>query len=105
MTSILRWAAWLIVAAAAVIFAVNNRGFVTLSIDPFPYTLSAPLYLIALMMFAAGIIIGGSAQIARRLRARSALAAAQARIKALENELTGLRLERQPLLSSAVPEL
>ena len=53
---------WLIAGpliALAVLFALSNRGFVELSIWPLPFSVDAPIYLVALGGLALGFFAGG----------------------------------------------
>lgn len=70
----LSWIVTLPIALAAVLFAISNRGGVTLSLWPLPFTLDAPLYLAALLALLAGFMAGGfvvwNSQRRHRRRAR-----------------------------------
>lgn len=75
------------IAIAAVLFAISNRGVVTLSLWPLPFTLDAPVYLATLVALAVGFLAGGivawNAQRRHRRRARRA----SDRVSYLEREL------------------
>jgi len=47
------------VAVLAVLFAVSNRGIVTFSLWPTPFTVDAPIYLATLLFLAVGFVLGG----------------------------------------------
>ncbi len=75
------------IAVAAVLFAISNRGVVTLSLWPLPFTLDAPVYLATLVALAVGFLAGGivawNAQRRYRRRARRSTD----RVSYLEREL------------------
>ncbi len=73
----MRFLIWIItvpIALVAVLFAISNRGIVTLSLWPLPFTLDAPLYLATLIALLVGFLAGGfvawNAQRRHRRRAR-----------------------------------
>lgn len=90
--------------------AVANRAIVTVSFDPFnaanpAYTLRAPLYLLALLLVIAGVIIGGIAAWLkqrkwRRAARRFELEAREARADA---DALRRRLEATEMRPSAPP--
>lgn len=47
------------VAVLAVLFAVSNRGVVTFSLWPTPFTVDAPVYLATLVFLVVGFVFGG----------------------------------------------
>ncbi|MCW2245116.1 putative integral membrane protein [Azospirillum fermentarium] len=47
------------VAVLAVLFAVSNRGIVTFSLWPTPFTVDAPVYLATLVFLVVGFVFGG----------------------------------------------
>ncbi len=49
----------LLIAAIVVWFAIANRHAVELTLDPFPLSFSAPLYLPVLLAALLGLIVGG----------------------------------------------
>lgn len=92
MRKLLAWIVLLPLAAAVVLFAVANRGWVTISFDPFSaeapaYSVAAPMFLPLFIAFIAGILIGGLAVWRGRLRAQMAAHRA-------ERELARLRAEK-----------
>lgn len=50
----------LVLLAVAVLFALVNRAPVELSVWPLPYTVTAPLFLVILMVLLVGILIGAA---------------------------------------------
>lgn len=62
-----------------VVFAVANKAPVTVSIDPLPFEVALPLYLLVFLVFFAGLILGVAIG---RLNAWSASRQKQARARA-----------------------
>ena len=82
-------------ALVMVALAVANRAAVTVSFDPFnpaspAYTLKAPLFVLALFLLAAGVIVGGVAAWLRQRKWRRAA-------RRLEGELYAARSEAESL--------
>ena len=85
---------WLIAGpliALAVLFALSNRGSVELSIWPLPFSLSAPVYLVALGGLAVGFFAGGIVAWFGAGRTRARARAAERTVRAREVELEDLR--------------
>jgi uncharacterized integral membrane protein len=102
---------WLLFTPFAVltsVFAVNNRGEVALSLDPFPYTLTLPVYLAVLSAALFGFLMGTALVWIvqgrwRRLARRNAR-----QVNALERDLSGQREEsthRTTMAAEAVPSV
>lgn len=94
------------VAVIVVIFAVMNRGSVTVSLWPLPYDIVIPLFVAVLGAAAAGALLGGGVVwfgiVKWRFRAR----AGARRTKALERELAAVRPhEDEPMTAAAPPAL
>ena len=66
---ILRWTLFAVIAVAVLAFAIANRGPVTVSLDPLPWAVEAPLYLVVLGGLVAAAL--GGALTAARLRRRA----------------------------------
>lgn len=73
----MRYLTWIVtapVALVAILFAISNRGAVTLSLWPLPFTLEAPVYLATLLALVVGFLAGGfvvwNSQRRHRRRAR-----------------------------------
>jgi uncharacterized integral membrane protein len=83
--------AFIPIAIVVVVFAVTNRGPVTLSLWPLPYDIVIPLFLAVLGALGAGVLIGGGVVwfgiVKWRFRAR----AGERRSRALERELAVAR--------------
>lgn len=56
---ILSWIITVPLVVVAVLFALSNRGIVTLRLWPLPFEMDAPLYLASLLFLLAGFIAGG----------------------------------------------
>jgi uncharacterized integral membrane protein len=113
-----RLASYLIVlpvAIVALVFAVANRHFVTVSLDPFGerapgLSFDAPLFIVLFLVLMLGVVVGGCASWLRQGRSRKAarLARAEAeRYRAeadrLRAELAGIRPAPQAALPAPVP--
>lgn len=70
----LSWIVTIPVALVAILFAISNRGIVTLSLWPLPFTLETPVYLATLIALVVGFLAGGfivwNSQRRHRRRAR-----------------------------------
>src|SRR5690349_3543847 len=83
-------------AIAIVLFAVSNRGPISLAFDPFAseppmYTFSAPLFFVLLGTMVAGVIIGGAAAWSRQSKWRRRARRLAADLKAAQAESASLR--------------
>lgn len=96
MVKLLSWLAIALLALFSVVFAVSNRDVVTLTLWPFPFALTAQLYLVVLLTvlsgLLAGLLIGWIASWGVRRAARERAR----RIEALERELAAATAERPP---------
>ncbi len=86
------------IALIAVVFAVANRHITTISFDPFnveapAFALSAPLFLVILLMVMLGVLIGGIAAWISQGSTRAAARHAKADAERLRRELQETRLE------------
>ena len=77
-----------------VAFAIANRHIVTLSLDPTPINIQAPLYSLILAGIFVGLLTGGLIAWLRASRWRSQLRDEQRSVRHLESEL--LRREKSP---------
>lgn len=90
-----RFLAWVVLAplaTIAVLFAVANRHYVTVSIDPFSqeapaYATELPLFVVIFAALIVGVLIGGIAVWFGRIRWKMAAHRA-------ERELAGLKAEK-----------
>jgi uncharacterized integral membrane protein len=97
-------------ALAIVGLAVANRAVVTVSFDPFnpanpAYTLKAPLFVLALALLIAGVIVGGVAAWLKQRRWRRAARRFEADVHIARGEAEALRrrLEASEARPSAPP--
>jgi uncharacterized integral membrane protein len=86
----LRWLIFGVVLVAAVVFAVGNRQTALVSLDPMPYTVEMPVYLLVFLAIATGILLmaatTGASQ-ARRARRRRQAERDNARLRAENDRL------------------
>lgn len=85
---------WLIAGpliALAVLFALSNREFVELSLWPLPFSLPAPIYVVAMGGMAIGFFAGGFVAWFGAGRTRSRARAAARAVRARDIELEDLR--------------
>ena len=91
---------WVVAAVAALIlvaFSIANRGGVAVSFAPLPFTLDVPLFAVALGALALGLLAGVVAKTLAGSAHRRIARDRQHRIRALEREVTALRVERDRL--------
>ena len=94
-----RFLYWLIavpLALATAIFAIANRGVVEVSLDPFPYLISVPLYVVALGALTIGVLLGLIVAWPALIRWRSAARHRARSVATLEDELARLNRDRAP---------
>jgi uncharacterized integral membrane protein len=83
-------------AAVIIAFAVANRNAVTVSFDPFSttnpaYATTLPLFLVILVVLILGVVVGGIAAWLRQSSWRRTARKLDADVRALHDELAGLR--------------
>jgi uncharacterized membrane protein YciS (DUF1049 family) len=83
----LNWALLLVVLAICIMIAVANHVDVTFSLDPFPFEVKTPLFLIIFASFLMGLLVGWLFLAFHRLRSHFHLKKANRRINALETQL------------------
>lgn len=84
-----------------VTFAVSNRAHVDLTFYPFPYSVSVPMYIIAVTLFIAGALAAWAIIRVSTFKERMLHKRTLKRMQALENEISALRSEQ--LLQQSVP--
>lgn len=92
----LNWALLLVVLAICIMLAVGNHEAVTFSLDPFPFEVKTPLFLIIFASFLMGLLVGWLFLTFHRLRAHFHLKKARRRIDALETQLRETTQEEVP---------
>jgi len=90
----MRIATWLVgvpVVVVTVAFAVANRHDVTLSLDPLPWAAVAPLYLVVIAAFLAGLLVAAGIGMWRLSRARAIQRRLRRDVERLERDLASAR--------------
>ena len=87
-------------AVVILAFAVANRQIVTVSFDPFSsanpaYSVPLPLFVLIFVLVILGVIIGGAAAWVRQSPWRRTARRLDADVRALHDELTALRHDRE----------
>jgi len=91
---ILGYTTYAAVILLGVTFAVSNRARVDLTFFPLPYTLSMPVFLLAILLFAAGAFTGWFLAHLGVSKERRQSRQTAKRATALENEIAALRSEK-----------
>lgn len=76
-----------IVVLLAAVFAVANRGTVTISFSPLPFEIPLPVYAAVLGAFAVGLLVGTAFAVIGRERMRFRARAGEHRARTLEETL------------------
>ncbi len=84
-----------VISAIFIILCVANREIVPLSLFPFPYDVKLPVFLLALMSMAAGVIATSIMFNLKFIKMNSMLKKSQKRLEAVENENKALRSEQE----------
>ena len=92
----------LVFSAIFLAFAVANRDFVTFSFFPLAYSFEMPKFLFALSCFACGVIIGGLLLSFGLAKSKRQLKHERQRVRALDNEVKALRMEKNSAASVAL---
>lgn len=85
---------WLIAGplmVLAALFATSNRGSIELGLWPLPFTVQAPIYLVALCSLAVGFLAGGTVAWFGGARARARARAAERAVRRRDAEIEDLR--------------
>ena len=91
------WVA-IFISCLFVLFAVVNREIIAISLFPLPYHLDLPKFLLAIICFGAGLLVGGIVMTLKLSRAKSLLRKEHKHVMALQNEVAGAREEKQLIL-------
>lgn len=89
----LRLFVFAMVALLVVLFAVANRHTVTLSLDPLPLEISAPLFLLVVLSFVLGYAWSSIGGLTQRLKTLQENRRQQRKLEALNTEVSALRAE------------
>lgn len=103
---IARVTAYALLVLLGVTFAVSNRARVDLTFFPLPYSLSVPMFVVAIVLFAAGALTAWLIIRFTMMKERSLHRKTTKRMQALENEIAALRSEqlaRQQATQAAKP--
>jgi uncharacterized integral membrane protein len=95
----MRFLAWLVgvpVAALLVLFAVSNRDPVSIGLWPFTEGVTAPSFVVALVPFVLGLLLGLGYGSIGAMRARWRHRRADRKVHKMEEELTAMRSKPQP---------
>ena len=88
--------AWVLIPPLAVVlalFAIANRGDITISVDPLPFTVELPLYLVVFGATAIGLIAGYLVMWISGYRTRRDFRRTRKRLAQIEGELHAQRAE------------
>ena len=85
------------VGALAIWFALANRRQVAISFEPLPLSVELPVYLLVLIVFAVGVLVGGASHWLAAARRRGAARDNKRRLVVLERELDDLHDRRPPV--------
>ena len=91
-----------IIATLFVTFCVANRGAVTISLFPFPYSTELPEFLLAIFCFVLGALVAGLLITIRSLKVRHLLVMERKKNMAMENEL---KLRQHNIIEHTLPAL
>lgn len=108
MFRLIFWVFTLAMMVAVAVFAAGNRGMVSLNLDPAPYVIDAPLYLVVMGAVAGGFLWGLIASMGAVFRARGRAReqgweASRARREAAELRAHVEKLETARLVAPAPP--
>jgi uncharacterized integral membrane protein len=101
MRRVLAWIVLAPVATIALLFAVANRGWVTVSLDPFSaaapaYAFDLPMFLVIFAALILGVVIGGISVWFGRLRWQMAAHRAEKELARLKAENAEAAQRRRP---------
>lgn len=92
---ILKWILLLLFGLCLFTFAVSNHETVEIVLFPFPYNVTLPLFLLILFSIIFGVILGGCSVLLYYFGSRRKVNEQAKRIKALENEVTDLKIQHK----------
>lgn len=90
----MRIATWVVgvpVVVVTAIFAVANRHTVTFSLDPLPWAVDLPLFIVVIGAFVVGLLIAAGIGLLRLSRARGVVRRQRREIERLERDLAAAR--------------
>lgn len=89
----------LVITLLFVLFAAVNREFIAISLFPLPYEIETPKFLLAIICFAAGLLVGGIVMSFKVGRIKRLAKKEHKQVMALQNEVQSLHSERTHVLS------
>lgn len=101
MVRFLRYCLLVLLTLFFIAFAISNREAVSLSFFPLPYTAETPLFILVLIAFVLGAAVAALVGFLTSLRKKFDHLSAQHRVAALENEIAGLKAERNVMPPAA----
>ncbi|MEK6745642.1 MAG: LapA family protein [Pseudomonadota bacterium] len=87
-----------VLAVVFIVLCVANREMITLSLFPFPYSVSIPVFILFLLSMAVGAVITGFMLNIQIFRMRHLVKNTKQRMQAVEDENKSLRSEREFIL-------
>ncbi len=84
---LIRLVVFLAVALVGISIAISNRQPVTLALEPLPYAIDVPLYLVIFAVLFIGVLVGAFAMWWRDGRVRKRARRAEGQANALQKEL------------------
>lgn len=102
LLSYLKKIIFVLFAAFFAAFAVANRQAITIVLFPLPYSATMPLFLFSMLCFALGAVVIGIIMSARSVKNRRLYNHEKKRTAALNNELEGIKAERESHSSQLV---
>lgn len=79
------------------VFAIVNREFIDISLFPLPYAITLPKFLLAIICFGAGLMVGGMLMSLKMGKVKRHYKRETKRASALENEVKSLHSEHHAL--------
>jgi uncharacterized integral membrane protein len=79
------------------LFSIVNREFIDISLFPLPYDFSLPKFLLVIICFGLGLLVGGMLMSCKYTRAKRNLSREHERTAALENEVKSLHSQQHVL--------
>lgn len=87
------------ITALLLVFAIVNREFIDISLFPLPYAISLPKFLLVIIAFGLGLLVGGMLMSLKISRVLRVYRKEHNRSIALENEVKSLHTEQHVLPS------
>jgi len=86
----------MVAAGAAILFAISNRGTVSVSMWPFPLALDLSLYVLVFTSVALGFFVGALTSWVAAGKHRRRARRQQSELRAMESDLEDLRIRLDP---------